>query len=281
MLLQVRQGNDAAVSLQLMQPESGTCCFPAPIAADPAQCTPQPAFVSHAGSPAMQQQQHLLNVPAAVYMPGMMTHAGGMHGHMPHAGLQYVAGSQAALHSIMAAGNCSSSSSASSSSWAAIPDAVSMQQAHGTLPMSAMMSSHHLAAFPGYLPQQSAHMLQQPAFLQQQVHGQASPGQLPAYSSPAAVPLEVQLQQLSLGNAQIGGRPSSQTAGLPSTAPMHMMMMPQLTSAALAMPPATAAIAEHGMRLLLDQQQQQQQQLMPASAMQQQMLGHHGSSQHP
>jgi hypothetical protein len=56
---------------------------------------------------------------------------------------------------------------------------------------------------------------------------------------------------------------------------MHMLMMPHMASAALAMPPATAAISDHGMRLLLDPQQQQRQQLVPAGGVQQHVLGHH------
>jgi hypothetical protein len=142
--------------------------------------------------------------------------------------------------------------------------------------MSVMMSANPAAAFLGYLPQQSAHTLQQQGYMPQQLHSPATAGQVAAYSSPTAVPLEVQLQQLSLGGAQIRPNPGSQTAGLPSTAPMHMLMMPHMASAALAMPPATAAIADHGMRLLLDPQQQQQQ-LGPAGGVQQHVLGHHAA----
>jgi hypothetical protein len=164
--------------MQLMQPDPAACCILAPFTADAANYAAQPVFVS----PGMQQQQQqLVNVPGAVYVPHMMTHGSSIAGAMPQSGLQYVAaGSQAGIHGLMASGNCSSSSSASSSSWAAVPDAVGLQQAHGTVPMSVMMSSNTAAAFLGYLPQQSPHVLQQQGFMQQHLPGHASGGQMPA-----------------------------------------------------------------------------------------------------
>jgi hypothetical protein len=160
-----------------------------------------------------------------------------------------------------------------------MPDAVGVQQAHGTLPLNAMMSSNHLAAAPGVIPQQQAHVLQSSVIIPQQLHGQRSPGQLPAYSGPTAVPLAVQLQQMSLGGVQISSNPSSQAAGVPSTAAMSALMTPQLASTGMGMPPATVAVADHGARLLLDpQQQQQQMMMMPVGTMQQYMMGSYGAS---
>jgi hypothetical protein len=141
------------------------------------------------------------------------------------------------------------------------------------------MSSGGLATMPGYIAQQQGHLLHTSALMQQQLQMQQqlrnhhSPGRsLPAYSSPAVGSLAMQLQQMSMGGMQ-----SSAGAGVPSTGAINALMMPQMASAASAMPAASAAAAEHGPRLLLDPQQQQQG--MPVAAMQQYMAGNYAAGQ--
>uniref|UniRef100_A0A383VUY1 C3H1-type domain-containing protein n=1 Tax=Tetradesmus obliquus TaxID=3088 RepID=A0A383VUY1_TETOB len=287
---EVRPGSNTPPGTSLLQPATGACCIPAPFTADGASSTQQGTFAGHAAMPALQLQQQ-----QQLYM---IQGPGGMHSIMPQSSSTghshaVAPGGQMGLHGIMplsgmaAAAGSSSSSSASSSSWAAMPDAMGVQQAHGTLPLSAMMSPGQLAAAGGYLSQQQQqqqqqHILHSPVFMQQQqqLHGQHhSPGQMPAYSSPAAMPLVMQLQQMSLGGVQV-----SQAAGVPSTGAMNALLLPQLAPTALGMPPATAAMADHGARLLLDPHQQQQQQqivMMPVASMQQYMAGSYGAPEQP